>query len=65
MLRLDLDQLKRINDRHGHNAGDQVLAAVPAAIRAQLRTGELLARWGREELVALLPATGPPVLAER
>lgn len=59
VLRLDLDHLKRIRDRHGFDARDQVLVAVSAAIRAQLRTGDLLARWGGEELVALMQRADP------
>ncbi|WP_242395238.1 GGDEF domain-containing protein [Anaeromyxobacter oryzisoli] len=52
---LDVDHFKRVNDGHGHAAGDAVLAAVAARARAMLRAGDLLARIGGEELAALLP----------
>ncbi|MGH2908009.1 MAG: diguanylate cyclase domain-containing protein, partial [Solirubrobacteraceae bacterium] len=54
LLLLDADRFKRINDRHGHAAGDQVLVELAARIRAELGDGDLLARWGGEELVVLL-----------
>jgi diguanylate cyclase (GGDEF)-like protein len=54
LLLLDADRFKRINDRHGHAAGDQVLVELAARIRAELGDGDLLARWGGEEFVVLL-----------
>lgn len=54
---LDLDHFKRINDTHGHRAGDAVLQAAARTIQRQLRTGDTLARYGGEEFVALLPHT--------
>ena len=54
-LVLDVDRFKQVNDRHGHAAGDTVLAAVAARAAAALRAGDLLARVGGEEFVALLP----------
>ncbi|MBK1736241.1 hypothetical protein CKO15_13405 [Halorhodospira abdelmalekii] len=68
VLMLDLDHFKRINDSHGHDAGDQVLVSISKAIQAEMRGEDLLARWGGEELVALLPHTdldGAAYLAER
>ncbi len=56
-LFLDLDHFKRINDQYGHHNGDRVLQQAAAAIREQLREGDLLSRYGGEEFVALLPAT--------
>ena len=52
---LDLDRFKRVNDRHGHAVGDQVLAAVAEALRGTVREGELLARVGGEEFGWILP----------
>jgi diguanylate cyclase (GGDEF)-like protein len=52
---LDLDHFKRINDRRGHEAGDQALAAVGAVIAGHVRGNDLAARWGGEEFVAVLP----------
>ena len=53
---IDLDHFKRINDVHGHAAGDQVLQAFAAVAGACLREGDVLARYGGEEFVLLLPA---------
>ena len=52
---LDLDHFKEFNDAHGHPAGDRLLKATAAAWRAQLRTGDFLARIGEEEFGLLLP----------
>lgn len=54
---VDLDHFKAINDRHGHPAGDKVLAHVAAALREGVRTTDLVARIGGEEFVVLLPQT--------
>jgi diguanylate cyclase (GGDEF)-like protein len=51
---LDLDHFKRINDEHGHLVGDQVLAAVAGAVRAEVRDGDVVGRFGGEEFVVLL-----------
>ena len=59
LLILDVDHFKRINDRFGHSVGDQVLVAVGQCCAKVLRTTDLLARWGGEEFVVLLPATQP------
>jgi diguanylate cyclase (GGDEF)-like protein len=52
---IDLDHFKRINDVHGHAAGDQVLQAFAGVATACLRDGDILARYGGEEFVVLLP----------
>lgn len=44
---IDLDRFKDVNDRHGHDAGDRVLAAAAASIAGSLRTTDALLRWGR------------------
>ncbi|TXR36939.1 GGDEF domain-containing protein [Ectopseudomonas mendocina] len=54
---IDLDHFKRINDAHGHAAGDRVLQTFAAVARACLRDGDIIARYGGEEFVLLLPNT--------
>lgn len=54
---IDIDHFKRINDAHGHAAGDAVLQAFAAEASAMLRSGDLLARWGGEEFLLMLPNT--------
>lgn len=54
---VDLDNFKSINDNYGHDAGDQILVAATTAIRAGLRTGDMLVRWGGEEFILILPST--------
>jgi diguanylate cyclase (GGDEF)-like protein len=53
----DIDLFKAVNDELGHAAGDQALRHVATVCAARLRTGDVLARWGGEEFVALLPET--------
>lgn len=54
LLMIDIDHFKQINDRYGHPTGDAVLKAVVARCSESLRSGDLLARFGGEEFVALL-----------
>ena len=58
VLLLDVDHFKPINDTHGHERGDEVLRAVSGRLRGTLRTGTPLARWGGEEFLVLLDASG-------
>lgn len=55
---LDLDHFKEINDRWGHLVGDQVLKEVGERLRAQLRSADVVGRYGGEEFLAVLPASG-------
>ena len=54
----DLDHFKRANDTHGHAMGDMLLRTVAKTLREQCRAGELVARVGGEEFLALLPDAG-------
>ena len=68
LLMLDLDDLKAVNDRFGHAAGDHVLRAVADIVRGGVRKIDVAARYGGDEFVALLPETDPTggwVLAEK
>ncbi|HUW49871.1 MAG TPA: GGDEF domain-containing protein [Sulfuricella sp.] len=53
----DLDNFKGINDSFGHDAGDHVLKAAADALRSNLRTGDILLRWGGEEFAIIFPGT--------
>jgi diguanylate cyclase (GGDEF)-like protein len=54
VLFCDLDGFKAVNDRYGHLAGDEVLRAVVRRAESVLRDGDLLCRWGGDELIAVL-----------
>lgn len=60
LLMLDIDRFKRINDTHGHPAGDEVLRALVACAGRSLRRTDVLGRVGGEEFAVLLPETEAP-----
>ena len=55
LLALDIDHFKRVNDRYGHGAGDQVIKAVAMALLDSVRPMDLVARIGGEEFAIILP----------
>lgn len=59
----DIDHFKRVNDAHGHPAGDEVLRQVAAVLARQSRDTELVARWGGEEFIAIISADLPGATA--
>ena len=59
VLMVDLDNLKAVNDSHGHDAGNRLLRHTANALRAELRYTDLPARYGGDEFIILLPETPP------
>jgi diguanylate cyclase (GGDEF)-like protein len=68
LLIFDIDHFKEFNDTYGHQAGDEILCKIVSACRLTLRAVDLLARWGGDEFVILLPDTDQPggrIVAEK
>jgi diguanylate cyclase (GGDEF)-like protein len=56
---IDLDHFKDVNTRYGHLGGDEALAELSATLRSHSRHGDLVVRWGGDELAWLMPSTSP------
>ena len=61
---VDVDGLKRVNDSHGHDRGDELLAAVGTALRSTLRSYDVVVRYGGDEFVCALPGGTAEVAEE-
>jgi diguanylate cyclase (GGDEF)-like protein len=59
VLMIDCDNLKQVNDSHGHDAGSKLLRQVANAVQAELRATDVPARYGGDEFIVLLPETPP------
>ena len=57
IIMLDIDHFKNVNDTYGHECGDKVLVGVARGLEKALRAQDILARWGGEEFICLLPET--------
>lgn len=68
VLLIDIDHFKQVNDQRGHPVGDAALAAMGALLAGAVRTEDVVARYGGEEIVVVAPSSAAPtaaVLAER
>jgi diguanylate cyclase (GGDEF)-like protein len=59
LILLDIDHFKRVNDSHGHDAGDDALRILAGALREEVRGVDMAARYGGEEFAIILPQAGP------
>ncbi|MBU4540389.1 MAG: GGDEF domain-containing protein [Firmicutes bacterium] len=68
IIMLDMDHFKKVNDTYGHNLGDEILIQLVKLIALEIRTIDMLSRWGGEEFLIIMPMTasdGAKITAER
>jgi diguanylate cyclase (GGDEF)-like protein len=65
LLLFDLNGFKQVNDTHGHIVGDEVLKVVGARLRKAVRDGDVVARWGGDEFVVVMPGISTPEMGSR
>ena len=58
VIMLDIDHFKRLNDKHGHIAGDKVLTSISQCLQSSIRNKDALCRWGGEEFLILIDLSG-------
>ena len=57
LILIDLDDFKRVNDLCGHVAGDKVIVEIVDTVKKVIRQNDIIARWGGEEFIVILPRT--------
>jgi len=65
IIMLDIDHFKKLNDLHGHDAGDQVLRAFAESVKKQIREEDIACRYGGEEFTVIMPGASVPIAAAR
>jgi len=63
LMMIDSDSLKTVNDTYGHEAGDKLIKAVVAGVRASVKSNDIVARYGGDEFVCLFPGATPAAAA--